>query len=651
MRPSALIVVAPNVARAAAMRLPIVVLESTVVSHGGLPYPQNLELARAMEQAVRSEGAEPATIAVMQGRACVGLSDEQLRVLAQSPNVDKLSKRDVAGALALRKLGSTTVASTCLIASLALGPCVFATGGLGGVHRGAFSGASPTLDVSADLAAVAESKVAVVCSGVKSILDVRHTLEVLETLSVPVLTLGTSRFPTFFSAAPAASADGEESPLRVDSADEAAAVFAAHLELGLGGLVLAVPPPDPLADAEALIARAVNEMASAPRAETEGKKATPWLLKRVAQLSGGQSRTSNVSLLLNNARVAARVAKAFSAGRRALSTVTVVGGSAVDVRARAAGTLLRGTSVPGQVRVEAGGVGRNVAAVVGLCARALNKPRPLLVTALGEDDHVVRKSLTDCFVRLERCARDTPTPRVVEVHDATGELVFAVADFRARVEEEDVHALQDGGVVVVDGNNRHLVRPLRRVSSKLLYEPASAAKAFLEDDALACLDGATPNERELYVMAAGRGGSDVAEQARFVLDAMCRGGDRDQFLLVSRGARGVSLFTSTGGALDVPPASVDEHMEEEAGVTGAGDAQMGVIAFATVRLSCDGCPALAKWSANASGASTREQAHLPGLGWPTKLMLATKAAARTIRSPYAVRPDLGELLARDLEGV
>jgi len=641
MRLSAFIAMAPNVAKAAAARLPIVVLESTVVSHGGLPYPQNLELARAMEHAVRAEGAEPATVAVMQGRACVGLSDEQLSVLAQAPNVDKLSKRDVAGALALRTLGSTTVASTCLIASLALGPCVFATGGLGGVHRGAFSGASPTLDVSADLAAVAASKVAVVCSGVKSILDVRHTLEALETLSVPVLTLGSSRFPTFFSAA---SADELESPLRVDSVDDAAAVFAAQLELGLGGLVLAVPPPEPLPGAEALIARAVSEMAGAPRAETEGKKATPWLLHRVGELSAGQSRSSNVGLLLNNARVAARVAKAFAAQRRrSMSTVTVVGGSAVDVRARAGGALVRGTSVPGQVRVEAGGVGRNVAAVVGLCARALNKPRPLLVTALGEDDHVVRKSLNDCFVRLERCARDAPTPRVVEMHDATGELVFAVADFRARVEEEDVHALQGGGVVVVDGNNRHLVRLLRRVSSKLLFEPASAAKAFLEDDALACLDGATPNERELYAMAAGRGGSDVAEQARFVLDAMCRGGDRDQFLLVSRGARGVSLFTSTG-ALDLPPASVDEPVEDEAGVTGAGDAQMGVLAFATVRIRC---VALCRRRLT----HMRGQAHLPGLGWPTKLTLATRAAARTIRSPHAVRPDLGELLARDLDTI
>jgi pseudouridine-5'-phosphate glycosidase len=366
----------PRVLQALQAGTPIVVLESTVISHGGLGYPRNLQTAQELERQVEAAGAVPATIAVMHGQVKIGLDAEEMELLATSSAVAKLSKRDLAPALARPgSLGSTTVAATMFLAHRALGPCVFATGGLGGVHRGAFGGPHPSLDVSADLTELSRTPVTVVCSGVKSILDVPGTLEFLELLSVPVLCYRTKWFPTFFT-----HDSGIEAGFTADSPAECAQVMAGALQLATGaGLVVAVPNPDPLPDAERFIQQAERECAALTTDAARGKRATPWLLKRVAELSAGRSQGSNVALLKRNAFVAGEIAVKFAQTRRRhlhsggthardASRVVVVGGAAVDTRAvvapvaegtaaPAASLLLASrTSLPGQIYVDVGGV-------------------------------------------------------------------------------------------------------------------------------------------------------------------------------------------------------------------------------------------------------------------------------------------------------
>jgi pseudouridine-5'-phosphate glycosidase len=300
--------VKPEVARAIAARRPVVALESTVISHG-LPYPRNLDLARRMEEAVRAAGAVPATVAILDGRIRVGLDDEDLERLATEPDVRKVSRRDMPIALATGRPGATTVAGTMIAAELA-GIRVFATGGIGGVHRGA----ETSMDVSADLEELARSPVAVVCAGAKAILDLPKTLEVLETRGVPVIGLGTDRFPAFYTA---------DSGLPVDhaaaDAAEVARILRTKWTLGLDGGVL-VANPIPAAAAlprdvvEAAVATAVAEAAAAG---IVGKDATPFLLRRMEALTGGRSVEANIALLLANASAAGAVAVAYATLDRA----------------------------------------------------------------------------------------------------------------------------------------------------------------------------------------------------------------------------------------------------------------------------------------------------------------------------------------------
>ena len=272
--------------------LPVVALETSIVGQG-LPSPYNLQAARGCEAAIRAEGAVPATVAVLDGLLHVGLSDEQLeRVAAGSV---KVSKRDLGPALAQGKTGATTVAATVHAAAMA-GASFMATGGIGGVHRG-----HPE-DESADLEAIATESVAVFCAGAKLILDLRLTLERLESLSVPVVGYGTDEFPAFYT-----RHSGYPVSARVDDPEEAARVLRAiWWDARPHGAVIAVPPPRELDGAEAFARQAAGEMAG----ET-GASVTPRLLARVAELSGGRSLDLNVELVINNARVAARVAKAF----------------------------------------------------------------------------------------------------------------------------------------------------------------------------------------------------------------------------------------------------------------------------------------------------------------------------------------------------
>lgn len=295
---------APEVSAALHDGRPVVALESTVIAHG-MPYPQNAGTARALEAIVRDEGAVPATVAVLDGRIRVGLSDDDLERLATGRDVWKLSRRDLPVALAMGADGATTVAATMIAAKLA-GIAVFATGGIGGVHRGA----ETSFDVSADLDELATTDVCVVCAGAKSVLDLPKTLEYLETRGVPVLGYGTGDFPAFY-----ARTSGLKVVRRCDTPADVARILHAKWRLGLkGGVVLANPIPeadalDP-ADMEAVISRALKD---ADAQVVVGKAVTPFLLGRLKELTDGRSLDANIALIRNNARVAALVAGAYAA--------------------------------------------------------------------------------------------------------------------------------------------------------------------------------------------------------------------------------------------------------------------------------------------------------------------------------------------------
>jgi pseudouridine-5'-phosphate glycosidase len=294
--------IAHEVQVALAEQRPVVALESTVIAHG-LPYPQNLELAFAMEAEVRALGAIPATIGVVAGIPTVGMQVAEIEQFGQAHDVLKLSRRDIAYAVAVGRHGATTVAATMTLAARA-GVQVFATGGIGGVHRGA----RESWDISGDLTELARTPVLVVCAGAKSILDLPATLEYLETVGVPVLGLATDEFPAFYcrqSGLPVSS--------RVDDPATAAAVWLAHRALDGAGALLTVPPPAETAldrvEVEAAITRALARM---EQAGVRGQAVTPFLLSAMAEETSGESMRANIALLRQNARVAAQVAVALA---------------------------------------------------------------------------------------------------------------------------------------------------------------------------------------------------------------------------------------------------------------------------------------------------------------------------------------------------
>lgn len=288
---------APEVSAALAAGRAVVALESTVLAHG-LPRPRNLEVGRAMEAAVREQGAVPATVGVVGGTPAVGLSDAELVRLSTAEGVLKLSTRDLAVPVARGTDGATTVAATMWLAARA-GVRVFATGGIGGVHRG------EERDVSADLTELGRTPMLVVCAGAKSVLDLAATREALETAGVLVAGWRTDELPAFYAAASGLPVD-----VRVDSADDAAALWRAHRGMGLPGAVLlcAPPPADAALDGEEVERAIAVALEGARRRGIRGKAVTPYLLRAVAESTGGRSLEANAALLLNNARVAAEVA-------------------------------------------------------------------------------------------------------------------------------------------------------------------------------------------------------------------------------------------------------------------------------------------------------------------------------------------------------
>ena len=289
----------PEVAEARAAGRPIVALESTIITHG-MPFPQNVQTARLVEDEVRRQGAVPATIAILSGRIHIGLTSTELDALGQARGVAKLSRADLAACLAMVGTGATTVAATMICADLA-GIAVFATGGIGGVHRGA----ETSFDISADLPELAQTPVTVVASGAKAILDLPKTLEYLETCGVPVIAFGQDAFPAFWS-----RNSGLKAPLRMDSAAQIAAAHLMRASLGLPGGQL-VANPIPLAaeiPADKINPHIEQALREASAAGISAKSVTPFLLNRLYELTNGASLVANIELVLNNARLASAIA-------------------------------------------------------------------------------------------------------------------------------------------------------------------------------------------------------------------------------------------------------------------------------------------------------------------------------------------------------
>jgi len=294
----------PEVQQAIAEGKPVVALESTIISHG-MPYPRNVETAIAVEDVVRSNGATPATIAILNGQCHVGLSKEELEYFGRSKDVWKVSLRDIPYVINKNLYGATTVAATMRIAGMA-GIKIFVTGGIGGVHRGA----ETSMDISADLTEMGQTSVAVVSAGIKSILDIGLTLEYLETLGVPVISYGQDEFPSFYS-----SKSGLDSPLRLDTPDEIAKLLSVKWALGLKGSALIgnpVPAEQEIANDEMEV-NILQALSVVKEKRITGKNVTPFLLQYIAEHTQGESLETNIALIKNNALVGAQIAVAFSA--------------------------------------------------------------------------------------------------------------------------------------------------------------------------------------------------------------------------------------------------------------------------------------------------------------------------------------------------
>jgi len=295
--------VSPDVAAALSAGRAVVALESTIITHG-MPYPQNLEMAGKVEAIVRDGGATPATVAIMDGAFHVGLTEADLQKLAETGMAAaKASRRDVAAILNSGGIAGTTVATTMMAAEMA-GIQVFATGGIGGVHRGAES----TFDISADLEELSRTPAAVVCAGAKAILDIPKTLEVLETKGVPVIGFGTDTFPAFWT-----RSSGHPVDQRIDTAEDMAALLETQFSLGMGGVLIGNPiRAEDALDADMIASTIEAAIADADRGGISRKALTPYLLKRIFELTGGKSLVSNIALVENNARVAASIAVALA---------------------------------------------------------------------------------------------------------------------------------------------------------------------------------------------------------------------------------------------------------------------------------------------------------------------------------------------------
>ncbi|RDX55774.1 indigoidine synthase A-like protein [Lentinus brumalis] len=562
LKESAPIDVHPEVQDALAHGRPVVALETTIVTHG-MPYPTNRETALSVEGNVRKAGAIPATIGLIEGRVKIGLEPHQLERLAdvaQNPTVVKLSRRDLGAAIALKKDGGTTCSTTLILAALA-GIKVFATGGLGGVHRGAES----TMDISADLHELTRCPVGLVSAGVKSILDIGRTLEYLETLGVPVVSYGpTDDFPAFYS-----RRSGFKSPWRIDDPVSAAKILHTHRQLGMSnGALFAVPIPERYETVGEELQRAVEQAVQESQENgisRRGKEATPWLLKRVGELTAGKSLASNIALIENTATVGGQIAVAYAqlaseapgqashphvvhkAAASGAATghkestqlppakLVVIGSAAVDITARAdpvpGGTRSNSnlhTTSPGIVTLTSGGVGRNVAEAAHRILSSQSKDlshSTILLSPIGEDafgQFLVSESekigmRTDGLMKVS-AARTAVCNMVL---DSAGGLTGGVADMDVirSLEASRITEVLDKHrptIMALDANTSHetlksLIKYANKRHIQTFFEPTSVPKSTAIFPAVAASLGAasiarapvtfaTPNVLELAHM-------------------------------------------------------------------------------------------------------------------------------------------------------
>ncbi|KAF9932996.1 hypothetical protein FBU30_006820 [Linnemannia zychae] len=518
---------------------PVVALESTIISHG-MPYPANYETAIAVEKLVRDNGATPATIAVINGQIQIGLSQEQISYLAKmGKEAVKASRRDLAVVMAKKQTGATTVSATMLLAHRA-GISVFATGGIGGVHRGYEN----TMDASADLTELGRTPVAVVCAGVKSILDIGRTLEFLETEGVTVATYGsTSDFPSFYT-----RTSGFRSMLNIETPKEAAEIIAANQAIDLqSGIVIGVPISEEDAMDDDLVGEAID---IAVKELTEkgigGKESTPFLLKRVNELTGGNSLKSNIALVKQNASIAAKIAKDLAAmnvrsqarsystsARRMKHTqancgpIMVIGGTVVDITSTASTAMnVLNSSFPGKTRSTLGGVGRNVAEGVSLIHGSNDV---VFVSVVGESTKSSAEDMFGYWLKNAIAQRGADTSEIfpipgartatyTAIHDASGNLVSAIADMKIfdlmPIDKvENAIRKHRPKTICFDANisskcMKAILETCRGQNIQTFFEPTSVAKCIrpLEKSLLETLRSgllrfSSPNEYELAAMA------------------------------------------------------------------------------------------------------------------------------------------------------
>ncbi|KAI0756912.1 indigoidine synthase A-like protein [Daedaleopsis nitida] len=548
----------PEVQDALAHGRPVVALETTIVTHG-MPYPTNRDTAQSIEGNVRKAGAVPATIGLIEGRVKIGLELHQLERLAdvsKNPSVVKLSRRDIGAAIALKKDGGTTCSTTLIFASLA-GIKVFATGGLGGVHRGAES----TMDISADLHELTRCPVGLVSAGVKSILDIGRTLEYLETLGVPVISYGpTDDFPAFYT-----RRSGFTSPWRMNDPITAARVLHTHKQLGIShGALFAVPIPEPYEavgeDLQRAVEKAVME-SEANGVSRRGKEATPWLLKRVGELTAGKSLASNIALIENTATIGGQIAVAYAqlAGHQHCSIsqphtvhlseatpklknappllpakLVIVGSAAVDITARAdpvpsaaRSSNLHSTS-PGVVSITPGGVGRNIAEAAQRILSSRSKElsdTAMLISPIGDDafGQLLISRFSNVGMRADGLIH-VPAARTAVcnmVLDSSGGLTGGVADMdviRSFDSSKIIDVLKEHEptILALDANMssetlKSLIGYATRQNTLSFFEPTSVPKSTAIFPAIAAalssasisrapITFATPNVLELARM-------------------------------------------------------------------------------------------------------------------------------------------------------
>ncbi|XP_019345182.1 pseudouridine-5'-phosphate glycosidase isoform X4 [Alligator mississippiensis] len=503
-----------SVQEALASGKPIVALESAIIAHG-MPYPQNLSMARNVEEIVRTHGSVPATVGILNGKIHIGLNDEELHFLAKSENLVKVSRRDLPYVLSQGSSGGTTVSGT-MIAAHKAGIHVFVTGGIGGVHRGG----EITMDVSTDLTELGRTPVAVVSAGVKSILDIGRTLEFLETQGVCVAAFGESReFPAFFC-----RQSGFQAPYQVQNEEEAAKLIASILALGLSsGVLIAVPCPKEQAASGQIFEDAIQQALKEARSKgIIGKELTPFVLQRVNELTSGKSLDSNIALVQNNARVGSRIAVALGklkkaqgkgnlpqSGRATAPQPVVIGGTNVDfiAKARNATMLVGGQTNTGKVSRTFGGVGRNLADCLSRLGRT-----PFFISAMGKDEHsesILRYcSHMDMGGVLQLEGHNTAT--YCAVITGSGELSLGLGDMdiHQQITEHYVSRYKQhlcmAPVVCIDGNVpiatiQYVCQIAREHQVPVCYEPTDenkASKPFLSDSWRA-LTYISPNLREL----------------------------------------------------------------------------------------------------------------------------------------------------------